>query len=357
MKRNRQLRLLIAVEAAKLITSGRETEFTTAKRKAARTLGVRFTVRDFPSVREIENACRRLTGLSRSSSRLPTARQLRVAALRWMRQLRPRDVLLLSPGVDQAIETGLETSIAIISDDLDGVRRDLEQQSPDVVLVDEWNMPDGTGRNGIFLLPGEPTIKVVVMPASAERPKGEATDIVEQSLNLDADDLDQELEGIDPSADRFLVIEDLLQGLERIRLDRADHPEGDALHHALQLFDETLRERPYDEELLTAVLLHDVDLLGGGPSDSVDQSELLDRLVTHRTMRLIEAIQYATREPTACERGIRDLVPKEDVDDVQLVAEWDRRAREPGRPTISAADAVDYLRRLEAGTDWDRDHS
>jgi hypothetical protein len=46
--------------------------------------------------------------------------------------------------------------------------------------------------------------------------------------------------------------------LAAVRTDPARYVEADALEHALQVFDLVRDERPFDEELLTAALVHDV---------------------------------------------------------------------------------------------------
>ena len=58
--------------------------------------------------------------------------------------------------------------------------------------------------------------------------------------------------------DRFQLFESLLLPLENVKQSLRYHPEGDALYHSLQVFDHARDELAYDEEFLTAALLHDI---------------------------------------------------------------------------------------------------
>jgi hypothetical protein len=71
-------------------------------------------------------------------------------------------------------------------------------------------------------------------------------------------DLEREVEHPGHHIDRFELYRMLLQPLEGVKQSPKYHPEGDALYHSLQVFERARDERPYDEELLLAALLHDV---------------------------------------------------------------------------------------------------
>ncbi|NCY02550.1 MAG: hypothetical protein EBX36_06465, partial [Planctomycetia bacterium] len=101
----------------------------------------------------------------------------------------------------------------------------------------------------------------------------------------------------DPSAglahlagDRFDRIAELVRVLETVRQDPVKHPEGDVLEHTLQVFDRVHDERPFDEELLTAALVHEV-------GRAIDRSDpvaagvaALGDLITPRTRWLVESL-------------------------------------------------------------------
>ena len=60
------------------------------------------------------------------------------------------------------------------------------------------------------------------------------------------------------TVDRFRTYELLLLPLEHVMQLPEEHPEGDVLYHSLQVFELARQSLPYDEEFLTAALLHDV---------------------------------------------------------------------------------------------------
>ena len=60
------------------------------------------------------------------------------------------------------------------------------------------------------------------------------------------------------TGDRFDQIAGLVRVLATVRQDPRKHPEGDVLAHTLQVFDRVHEERPFDEELLTAALVHEI---------------------------------------------------------------------------------------------------
>jgi hypothetical protein len=150
--------------------------------------------------------------------------------------------------------------------------------------------------------------------------------------------------------DRFDKIADLVRPLEAVRLDPQRHPEGDLLEHSLQVFDLVQEERPYDEELLTAALVHDV----GRAIDRTDPVraglDALGDLVTPRTRWLIESLAAARAhaEGTLGRRARHRLEAHPDFCAAVMLADADRRGRARGYPTPSLEDAVRTLRSLEA---------
>jgi hypothetical protein len=109
--------------------------------------------------------------------------------------------------------------------------------------------------------------------------------------------------------DRFDRIGALVGLLATVRQNPAIHPEGDALEHALQVFDLVHDERPFDEELLTAALAHEVgraidrdDVVAAGHDAHGD-------LVTPRTRWFIESLgaaaAYRDRSSPSARQGSR----------------------------------------------------
>src|SRR5687767_10408619 len=90
-----RVRRQIALMAARLMYSRDEREYFTAKRKAARQMGVdhRFRPKDLPSNAEIREQILRLAECYEGDARRDGLRDMRLAALRMMRLLsafRPR---------------------------------------------------------------------------------------------------------------------------------------------------------------------------------------------------------------------------------------------------------------------------
>jgi hypothetical protein len=148
--------------------------------------------------------------------------------------------------------------------------------------------------------------------------------------------------------DRFDRIAEIVGVLGSVRQDPQRHPEGDVLEHTLQVFDMVHRERPFDEELLTAALVHDV-------GRAVDQSdpvkaglEALGDLITPRTRWLVEnlAVAAAHGDRTLGARARQRLAAHADFLDVLLLAECDRQACIRGYAAPTLEGAVGILRGL-----------
>ncbi len=150
--------------------------------------------------------------------------------------------------------------------------------------------------------------------------------------------------------DAFGVMQILLERLSQVQLDRDLHPEGEALYHSLQVFELGRAERPYDEELLLACLLHDVGLGLDRRHPVRAALEALGPLVTERTVFLIE------HRPTALEflttgQVSRSLRRSEHFDDLVLLARCDRDGRVAGADVPEIDQALGYVTGLS--TAWD----
>jgi len=155
--------------------------------------------------------------------------------------------------------------------------------------------------------------------------------------------------------DRFDRIAELVRVLENVKQDPVKHPEGDVLEHTLQVFDRVHDERPFDEELLTAALVHDV----GRAIDRVNPvssgvSAVAD-LITERTRWLIESLEDATAHcnRTLGARARQRLESHPDFLDVLLLAECDRKACIRGYDAPSLDEAIAILRGLAADDETD----
>jgi len=172
---------------------------------------------------------------------------------------------------------------------------------------------------------------------------------LEQALKLDAFGLTLAQLGREPSqVERFRLFETLLLPLERIRLDRFTHPEGDVLYHSLQVFQLACDELPYDEEFLLSALLHDIGKAIDPKEHVAAGLEALGSTVTMRTAWLIEHHVEAIglHEGKLGVRSRRRLEASENFQDLMLLADCDRRGRMRGVLVPDIQDALQYIREL-----------
>ena len=147
---------------------------------------------------------------------------------------------------------------------------------------------------------------------------------------------------------RFDYYEELLRPLSRVQQDPEYHPEGDVLYHSLQVFVCAQRRLDYDEEFLTAALLHDVGL-AIDRSDPIQATLLaLQGVVTGRTLWLVEHLPLALTklEGTIGSRARKRLEEHADCETLYLLAECDLAGRERRAPVPELEEALDALREL-----------
>ena len=150
--------------------------------------------------------------------------------------------------------------------------------------------------------------------------------------------------------DRFDALAACLAVLATVRQDPARHPEGDALEHSLQVFALVHAERPFDEELLTAALVHDVGLAIDRRDPVAATLEAVGDLITPRTRWLVESLPAARAyaAETLGHRARKRLAAHPDFLDALLLAEADRRGRQRGLAAPSLDEAMAVLRQLAA---------
>jgi hypothetical protein len=150
-------------------------------------------------------------------------------------------------------------------------------------------------------------------------------------------------------SDRFDHYRRLLLPLAQVKLNPEFHPEGDALNHTLQVFELARHALPYDEEFLSAALLHDVgkaidrkDHIGAGLA-------ALDGHITPRTAWFIEHHTEANQlaEGRLGMRARRRLEESEDFEELKLFSKCDRGGRQKDAQVPEVDEAIDYIRKLE----------
>ncbi|MEQ9408555.1 MAG: hypothetical protein RIK87_12545 [Fuerstiella sp.] len=147
---------------------------------------------------------------------------------------------------------------------------------------------------------------------------------------------------------RFEQYRILLEPLDRVLLNRDTHPEGDLLYHSLQVFELAEAARPWDEEFLTAALLHEV---GRGIDPFAAHVATLNAIrdfVSDRTFWLVEnlPIQHRFSDGTIGMRARRRLSQHDDGDVLQMLARCDSEGRVPGRAVRSLEQVIAGLRDL-----------
>ncbi|MEX0726749.1 MAG: hypothetical protein WD065_10800 [Planctomycetaceae bacterium] len=173
----------------------------------------------------------------------------------------------------------------------------------------------------------------------------------------DAPDASTPAESADETSDEPTLTPDvvaffkmLLNRLATVRLDPAEHPEGDLLYHALQVYELGLAEYDYDEEFLLACLLHDVGYAIDRRQPIPAALEVIGRFLTERTRFLIEFLPEA-REYMKTHKIRGSLRKSEHFEDLQLLALLDLKGRKVGAVTATLDEAIDYIVSLDSA--WD----
>jgi hypothetical protein len=361
---NVKLRQAIALEAARLMYERVESEYFTAKRKAAKRLcrqGVK--PEDLPSNAEIREQIQAFARIHEGDRRTQHLREMRLEALRMMRLLRPFRPRLIGSVMTGHVRKGSDIDLHVFSDSPALVADLLEQHGCQFDLERKQVVKHGESRvfthihvhdcfnfeltvyaedKAHYVFRSSITGKAIERASIAE---------LEELLAKEYPDLrlDDELSAADGEVDPYPVFRMLLLPLENVKGSARYHPEGDVLYHSLQVFEQARERRPYDEEFLLAALLHDVGK-GLDPSDHVGAGlQALDGLLTERTHFLIERHMDAHlyREGKLGARARRELEASPDFEDLMLLEECDEAGRVPGAVVGTVDEALEYLRELE----------
>jgi predicted HD phosphohydrolase len=365
MDRSR-IRRQIAWEAARLMFDRRESEYYRAKMKAARHVCKgRVKPADLPGNAEIrdevQNLSRMFDGDLEVSRKL---RDMRIAALHMMTLLADYRPRLIGSVLTGHIRRGSDIDLHLFVDNLAAVTGVLDQsryryetQRKEITKHGETNVYRHVHVQDEF--PFELTVYPAnkahyVFKSSITGKPIERANIAELRLLLQNQypdlDLENELAGAASRVDPLQVFYALMLPLENVLQNSRYHPEGDALYHSLQVFDLACDQLPYDEEFLTAALLHDVGKAIDPQDHVVAAVEALEGLVSGRTMWLIENHMEAHKliERTIGTRARRRLESHESFGELILLGECDRAGRKRGVETSELEEALDYLRELSA---------
>ena len=345
-----------------------ESEYFTAKRKAARQMGVdhRFRPKDLPSNAEIREQILSLAQLYEGDSRRDNLKSMRLAALRMMRLLdayRPR---LIGSTLTGHTRKGSDIDLHVFSNHVSAVTTTLddagyrytverkrvrklgeERVFTHIHLTETYNFEltlyDADKVNYGFK--SSITGKLIERASLPELLQLLQHEYPDEDLDADV----QDVAGNDDDVDRYAVFRSLLLPLEEVKQSPQWHPEGDALYHSLQVF-ELARDRvPYDEEFLLAALLHDVGKAIDRHDHVAAGLTALEGLITERTAFLIanHMAAHDLADGTLGHRASIRLRSEEHFEDLELLQELDRAGRQPGARVCSVDQALDFIRKLE----------
>jgi predicted nucleotidyltransferase len=361
---NVKLRQAIALEAARLMYERVETEYFTAKRKAAKRLcrqGVK--PEDLPSNAEIREQIQVFARIHEGDRRTENLRDMRLEALRLMRLLRPFRPRLIGSVMTGHVRKGSDIDLHVFSDSAGLVTDLLEQEGLQYDLERKQVVKHGESRVfthvhvyarynfELTIYPEDKAHYVFKSSITGKAIERASIRELEEFLAREYPDLnlEGELEAAEAAVDPYPIYRMLLLPLENVQQAPQHHPEGDVLYHTLQVFELARDERPYDEEFLLAALLHDVGK-GLDRSNHVEAGLLaLDGLITERTRFFIEHHMHAHDYRTG-KLGMklrRELEASPDFDDLMLLRQCDDNGRVPGATVGTVDEALDYLKELE----------
>src|SRR5262245_43640202 len=247
-----KLRRQIAWEAARLMYSREESEYYTAKKKAARAICKGWVKpADLPSNVEVRDQIQMLARMLEGESRTDNLLAMRLAALAMMRRLAPFRPRLIGSVLTGHIRDGSDIDLHVFSDTAEAITHLLDQDGLDYTVERKQVRKSGEERifTHIHLVDGfsfELTVYAAnfahyVFKSSITGKAIERASIAQLEQFLAAEypdvDLDAALSEAEEQVDRFQVYESLLLPLENVKQTLKYHPEGDALYHSLQVFD------------------------------------------------------------------------------------------------------------------------
>jgi hypothetical protein len=359
-----KLRQAIALEAARLMYERVESEYFTAKRKAAKRLcRHRVKPEDLPSNAEIREQIQTFARLHEGDQRTEHLRDMRVAALHLMRLLRAYRPRLIGSVMTGHVRKGSDIDIhvfcdapALLTDLLEGTGCQYDLERKQVVKHGEARVFTHIHVHDRFtyeltVYPEDKAHYVFKSSITGKAIERASIAELEQLLAREYPDLDLEraLQAAEDEVDPYPLFRLLLLPLENVQGPAAYHPEGDVLYHSLQVFERARDQRPYDVEFLLAALLHDVGKGIDRGSHVEAGLQALDGLITERTQFLIanHMHAHAYRKGTLAGRLRRQLEASPDFEDLLLLSECDAAGRVSGAMVGTVDEALDYLRELE----------
>jgi hypothetical protein len=361
-----KLRQAIALEAARLMYERVETEYFTAKRKAAKRLcrgGLK--PEDLPSNAEIREQVQLFARVHEGEQRTRNLRDMRLEALRLMRILRLFRPRLIGSVMTGHVRKGSDIDLHVFCDAPARITCLLEQHGCQFDLERKQVVKHGESRIFTHIhvydrFPFELTVYPedkahYVFRSSITGQPIERASIAELEELLQREypglQIEEELARAEEAdaVDPYPLFRLLLLPLENVSGSARYHPEGDVLYHSLQVFELARDVRAYDVELLQAALLHDVGK-GLDPTRHVEAGlEALDGLITERTAFFIAYHMNAhlLRQGKLGAGLRRELEASPDFEDLMVLEECDSNGRVPGAVVGTVDEALEYLRQTE----------
>ncbi len=357
-----KLRRQIAVEAARLMYERVESEYFTAKRKAAARLGVNFKHRpaDLPSNREIRDEIQVFARIHEGDQRFANLEAMRLAALGMMQFLEQFEPRLIGSVMTGHTRSGSDIDLHVFSRNASSIVHVLEREGyrcetefKRIIKHNEERVFTHVHVEGRFrfeLTVYSPELRSYVFRSSITGKPIERATIRELEQLIAAEHPNAEFDAGNEEAgiDRTLFWSPLLEPLAKVRQNPTMHPEGDALYHSLQAFEGARRRFPYDEEMITAALLHDVGK-AIDPGDHVSAGlEALEGTLSAREHFLIahHMDALAAREGTLAARQLDRLRLSEWYEDLMALREIDDDARQPGVDVCTVEEAIEFIRTM-----------
>src|SRR4051794_7669503 len=283
---NAKLRQAIALEAARLMYERVESEYFTAKRKAAkRVCRQQVKPEDLPSNAEIREQIQLFARLHEGEKRTQHLREMRLEALRLMRVLRPFRPRLIGSVMTGHVRKGSDIDLHLFTDSVGLVTDLLEQEGYQYDVERKQVLKHGESRVFTHIhvhdrFNFELTVYAedkahYVFRSSITGKAIERTSIAALEAFLAREypglDLEGDLAAADDAMtdDPYPLFRLLLLPLEQVKGSSKYHPEGDGLYHSLQVFELARERQPWDVEFLQAALLHDIGK-GLDPYDHVE---------------------------------------------------------------------------------------
>lgn len=365
-----EIRQRIAREAALLMLRGKERNVVTARQRAARWLKRhKLTRQEIPTPAEIHEQMWVLSGILHTERDPAVRQQLRHYAAQLVQLLMdfsPRCLGAViagptTPGVE--IILAVEGALSALSNRLisAGIHPRISTASSLAATDHSFAIENWCTRaDGVDITSLPPCTHMLVFKHQfpcrillydlGQLPHDlgwDATQLL-TSLQVPAETLERDVDDV------YQVFQILLEPLAQVLLDPHEHPEGDALYHSLQVFELGRRAVPWDEEFLQACLLHEIGR-AIDPQHPVESGlETLEPFVTQRTLELIRGLPRML-EILEHGKSLRTVRRSEHYEDWLLLAQCDRRGRQPGMPVPELHEALDYLRQLSAFCEGDAD--